>query len=139
VSTLRRVAGRPTWLLSRANARAHGLLVDAFAAENVRGYHFRVLAALDQYGALSQADLGRSTGIDRSDVVATLNDLAERGLTRRAPDPQDRRRNIVTITTRGSATLDRLDVVFDEIQESVLAPLTANERKTFLRLLSKLT
>ena len=74
MSGLRRVAGRPTWLLSRANARAQGLLTDAFADEGVRGYHFRLLAALEQYGPASQAELGRHTGIDRSDVVATLND-----------------------------------------------------------------
>ena len=136
---LRRVAGRPTWLLGRANLRAHGLLTDAFAAEGVRGYHFRVLAALDQYGAASQADLGRHTGIDRSDVVATLNDLVERGLAERAPDPVDRRRNIVTLTERGATTLHRLDAVLDDVQDAVLAPLTAAERKTFVRLLSKLT
>lgn len=139
MSTLRRVAGRPTWLLSRANARAQGLLVDAFGAEGVRGYHFRVLAALDQYGAVSQADLGRHTGIDRSDVVATLNDLADSGLADRTPDPEDRRRNIVTLTRRGAAKLDRLDAVLDEVQDAVLAPLTASERKSFVRLLSKLT
>ena len=75
MSALRRVAARPTWLLSRANARSQALLADAFGAEGVRGYHFRLLAALDQYGPASQADLGRRTGIDRSDVVATLNDL----------------------------------------------------------------
>lgn len=137
--TLTRVAGRPTWLLSRANARSQRLLAEAFAAEGVRGYHFRLLAALDQYGPASQADLGRHTGIDRSDVVATLNDLVGAGLAERAPDPTDRRRNVVTLTAQGATTLDRLDAVLDEVQDAVLAPLTANERKTLVRLLAKLT
>ncbi len=105
---LERVAGRPTWLLSRANARAQGLLGEALASEGFRGYHFRLLAALDQYGASSQAELGRHTGIDRSDVVATLNDLVAGGLARREPDPVDRRRNIVKITRRGQTTLAHL-------------------------------
>ena len=139
MSALRRVAGRPTWLLSRANARSQGLLADAFAAEGFRGYHFRVLAALDQYGPTSQADLGRHTGIDRSDVVATLNDLVAAGLARRESDPADRRRNIVTMTKHGARTLRHLDAVLDEIQDTVLAPLTASEQKTFVRLLAKLT
>lgn len=139
VSGLRRVAGRPTWLLSRANARSQGLLAEAFAAEGLRGYHFRLLAALDQHGPASQADLGRHTGIDRSDVVATLNDLVTRGLAEREPDPADRRRNVVTITKRGTRTLERLDAVLDAVQDALLGPLTANERKTFMRLLAKLT
>jgi DNA-binding MarR family transcriptional regulator len=138
VSPLRRVAGRPTWLLSRANARSQGLLADAFAAAGVRGYHFRLLAALDEHGPASQADLGRHTGIDRSDVVATLNDLVAWGLAGRAPDPADRRRNIVTITDRGAATLERLDAVLDGVQEAVLAPLTPDERAVLVRLLAKL-
>ena len=139
MSALRRVAARPTWLLSRANARAQGLLADAFGAEGVRGYHFRLLAALDQYGPSSQADLGRHTGIDRSDVVAALNELVERGLAQRQPDPSDRRRNVISLTERGADTLERLDAVLDDVQEAVLAPLTSGERTTLVRLLARLT
>ena len=138
MTTLTRVAGRPTWLLSRANARSQSLLTAAFAAEGVRGYHFRLLAALDQHGPSSQAELGRHTGIDRSDVVATLNDLVAGGLVSREPDTVDRRRNVVTITTRGVGALERLDAVLDDVQDAVLAPLTPNERRTFIRLLAKL-
>jgi len=138
VTTLARVAGRPTWLLSRANARAQRLLQEAFAAEGFRGYHFRLLAALDEHGPASQVDLGRHTGIDRSDVVATLNDLVERGLAKRSPDEADRRRNVVTITRRGTAALQRLDVVVDGVQEEVLAPLGRAERDALAALLAKL-
>ncbi len=139
MSSLERVAARPTWLISRANARSQGLLTDAFAAEGVRGYHFRLLAALDQYGPASQAELGRNTGIDRSDVVATLNDLVARGLAQRAPDPDDGRRNVVTMTRRGARALERLDAVLDDVQDAGLAPLSPSERRTFLRLLAKMT
>jgi DNA-binding MarR family transcriptional regulator len=51
----------------------------------------------------------------------------------------DGRRNIVSITKRGINKLQRLDLVLDEVQDAVLAPLTPNERKTFMRLLNKLT
>jgi DNA-binding MarR family transcriptional regulator len=135
---LERVAGQPTWLLSRANARAQALLGAAFAAEGFRGYQYRLLAALDQYGRGSQADLGRHTGIDRSDVVAALNELAEGGFVRRDPDPVDRRRNVVSITRKGRRALDRLDTMRDQVQEAVLAPLDPDERAVFLRLLARL-
>ena len=138
MEALERVAGRPTWLLSRASARAQALLADAFAAEGVRGYHFRLLAALDQHGPSSQADVGRQTGIDRSDVVATLNELVSRGLAKRSPDPDDGRRNVVTITRRGRSTLERLDRVLDGVQVALLAPLAPSERTTLVRLLAKL-
>ncbi|CAI9416377.1 MarR family winged helix-turn-helix transcriptional regulator [Nocardioides sp. T2.26MG-1] len=138
MTTLRRVADRPTWLLSRANARAQGLLAEAFAAAGVRGYHFRLMAALEQLGPCSQADLGRATAIDRSDVVAVLDDLDAWGLTRRKPDPADRRRNVVLLTEDGAARLEELDAVLGGVQEAVLEPLSAAERATLLRLLRRL-
>jgi DNA-binding MarR family transcriptional regulator len=63
------------------------------------------MTALDEAGPASQADLGRRTTIDRSDMVATLNELGDLGLLDRAPDPTDRRRNLVSLTPAGrSAT-----------------------------------
>ena len=51
----------------------------------------------------------------------------------------DRRRNILTVTKAGSRLLDRLAIGLSRVQGAVLAPLTANERQTFVRLLRKLT
>ena len=101
-------------------------------SRGLRGYHFRLLAALDQYGPSSQAELGRHTGIDRSDVVAALNELVDGGLARRRADPADGRRNVVTITRRGSSTLERLDAALDGVQDALLEPLVA-ERAHDLR------
>jgi hypothetical protein len=39
----------------------------------------------------------------------------------------------------GVRTLDRFDAVLEEVQNTVLAPLTANERKILVRLLAELT
>lgn len=138
MTTLRRIRGQPTWLLNRANVRAQQIMHDAFAREGVRGYHFRLLAALDEFGPASQADLGRRTGIDRSDIVATVSDLVAGGLASREPDPDDRRRNIIAISGRGVETLHRLDAVLAAVQDAVLEPLSDRERATLTRLLAKL-
>jgi DNA-binding MarR family transcriptional regulator len=127
----------PTWLITRANAYSHRLLAEGFAAAGFRGYHYRLLAALEEFGPASQAALGRRTGIDRSDVVAALNELADRGLIKRSPDPDDRRRNIVTITPAGTEQLRALDPILAGIQEKLLAPLSPAERTRFIRLLTR--
>jgi MarR family transcriptional regulator, lower aerobic nicotinate degradation pathway regulator len=135
-----RMRDRPTWLISRAYARANGLLQEGFAqgGGGLRGYHYRLLAALDEWGPASQAALGRGTGIDRSDVTAALVDLEERGLVRRDVNQADRRRNIVSITAAGTSQLEALDSVLDGIQERLLAPLSEDERRQFLALVRRI-
>ena len=135
-----RIRDRPTWLISRAYARSHGLLNDGFAASDtgLRSYHYRLLAALEESGPIGQADLGRSTSVDRSDVVTWLGELERLGLIERTVNPNNRRRNIVSITPAGSKQLRALDRVIDEIQERVLAPLSQNERRQLTKLLRRL-
>ena len=135
-----RIHDLPTWLISRAYARSHGLLNDGFAASGtgLRSYHYRLLAALEESGPVVQAELGRNTSVDPSDVVAVLSELERRGLVERTADPSNRRRKIVSITRTGSKQLRALDNVLDEIQERVLAPLSPNERRQLTKLLRKL-
>jgi DNA-binding MarR family transcriptional regulator len=135
-----RLQGRATWLVARAQARAFALLTAGFEAHGngLRGYHYRLLAALEEWGPASQADVGRSTGIDRSDVTAVLTDLEARGLVVRSVDPANKRRKIVTITEQGSARLLDLDKVIDGIQSEFLSPLDAAEQQRFLELVARL-
>ncbi|MDH2414233.1 MarR family transcriptional regulator [Nocardioides sp. CER19] len=133
-----RVVQQPTWLLSRANARAQGLLYTAFAEEGLRPVHYRALAALDEHGEMSQAELGRQLGLDRKDVTVALDHLADWRLVRRRPDPADGRRNVVTLTTSGRELLPRLDSLLGDVQEQVLGPLSADQRALLVSLLARL-
>jgi MarR family transcriptional regulator, lower aerobic nicotinate degradation pathway regulator len=135
-----RLRDRPTWLISRTYVRSHGLLNDGFAASGtgLRSYHYRLLAALEEWGPIGQADLGRSTSVDRSDLVTWLGQLERLGLIERTVNPNNRRRNIVAITAAGRKQLRALDNVIDDIQERVLTPLSQNERRQLIKLLRKL-
>ena len=128
----------PTWLLSQTSLRAHQLLVETLAAADARGYDYRLLAALVEFGAVSQATLSRRTGIDRSDVVATVNDLADRGYVNRTIDAADRRRNLISITAQGRARYKRLDTLVLQVQDQLLAPLSSSERRVLTSLLLRL-
>jgi len=129
----------PTWLLSRANARAQSIRADAFAAAGSTGYVSRLLASLADEGAASQAELSRRTGIDPSDVVAAINELESRRLVTRRRDPHDARRNVITLTRTGRVELVRLDALVAAVQERFLAPLSESERLQLTRILIKLT
>jgi MarR family transcriptional regulator, lower aerobic nicotinate degradation pathway regulator len=129
---------KPSWLISQISAHAHRLLIDRLATAGARGYHFRLLAALEEFGPASQASLGRRTEMDRSDVVAAINELAAQKLAERATDQNDRRRNIITITAKGRATLRRLDALLADAQDELLAPLSPGERQALVGMLIRL-
>ncbi|MGW6500227.1 MarR family winged helix-turn-helix transcriptional regulator [Nonomuraea angiospora] len=128
----------PSRLTNQAAQTANRFVDQALGQAGVRRYHYALLAALEEYGPASQAALGRRTGIDRSDMVATVNDLAERQLLERAPDPDDRRRNIITITAAGRSQLTHLDGLLAAAQDEFLAPLPAADRRNLIDLLTRL-
>src|SRR5262249_53193294 len=114
---------KPTWLITQISAPAPRLLPGRPPPAGARGYHFRLLAALEEFGPASQASLGRHTEMDRSDVAAAVSELASQQLVRRATDQTDRRRNIITITAAGRAHLRRLNALLTDGQDQLLAPL----------------
>ena len=128
----------PSWLLTQTARHAHRVVADGFSSVGARGYHYRLLATLEEFGAASQAALGRRSGIHGSDMVATINELADRKLVERAPDPSDRRRNIISLTAAGKRQLRRLDKRVAQTQDELLAPLSAEERQRLTALLSRL-
>lgn len=135
---MERLDDRATWQVSRAHLRAHSLLQELFADAGARAYHYRLLAALDEAGAVSQAELGRMTGLDRSDVSLAVSALREDALVERSAHPTDRRRNVVSLTERGGAELARLDAVVERAQTVFLAPLAEEERPVFLDMITRL-
>ncbi|MFD5476367.1 MarR family winged helix-turn-helix transcriptional regulator [Streptomyces hawaiiensis] len=133
-----RLRGRASRLLSQLTTRSDRLVAEALAGADARKWHYAVLASLQEYGPGSQAELSRRSGIYRSDMVSVLNELAERDLVLRAPDPVDRRRNVITISPRGRRHLRRLDEVLDDLHDQLLAPLSPAERDQFVQLLTRL-
>jgi MarR family transcriptional regulator, lower aerobic nicotinate degradation pathway regulator len=129
---------KPTWLISQVSAQAHTVIAGRLGSVCARGYHFRLLAALAEFGSASQASLGRHADMDRSDVTATVGELAAAGLVRRATDAGDRRRNVVTITDAGLVRLRELDGILTAVQDEVLAPLSVDERSVLTGLLTRM-
>jgi len=133
----RRLWWRTSWLLSQAAGRAYRLVVDNTGGPGGRT-RYAYLAALEEFGPLSQAELGRPLGIDRKEVVGAINELEEHGLALRAPDTHDPRRNAVSITAAGRRELCRLDKALDRAHEALLEPLSSHERDLLDRLLQRL-
>jgi DNA-binding MarR family transcriptional regulator len=125
-------------LLTQSATHAQRIISEAFTAGGARGYHFRLLATLVEFGPASQAALGRRSCIDRSDVVAALNELEAEGYVERTPDPEDGRRNVITITTVGRRQYRRLTTLVTKAQDEIFAPLSPTDRGRLTTLLTRL-
>ncbi|NUP67168.1 MAG: winged helix-turn-helix transcriptional regulator [Nonomuraea sp.] len=131
-----RLRALPSWVINQAAITANRLTERALAGTSSRR-QFAMLSALDEYGPSSQADLGRCTGIDRSDVVAGVNAMVEQGFLRQRPDPADGRRNIVTLTPAGKDHLERLTALVTDAQKELLHALSPSESKMVVDLLQR--
>ncbi|WP_369359623.1 MarR family winged helix-turn-helix transcriptional regulator [Streptomyces sp. cg2] len=133
-----RIRALPSWLLGRAAARGHRLVAEALAAEGMRMTHHAVLSAVAELGPVSQAELGRTVGIDPKDIVAIVNDLQNDGLVTRTPDPKDRRKNAIGISADGKRRLRRTERLGDAANAELTAALSDDERAQLIALLNRI-
>ena len=125
----------PSRLLNLAAGHAQRQVSDRLATLDSRKWHYATLAALEEFGPDSQSGLSDRTGIHRSDLVATINELTARGLVVRSPDLGDRRRNAITLTDEGRRHLRRLDALLADAEAEFLAPLSGHDRAELIRML----
>jgi DNA-binding MarR family transcriptional regulator len=133
-----RLRGKASWLINQLALPANRLVTEGLAGAGTRRYHYSLLAALDELGPASQAELSRRTSIDRSDMVAIVNELTEQGYVQRSPDATDGRRNVITITQAGRRQLHKLDRLLAAVQDQLLAPLSPADRSRLITLLTRL-
>ncbi|WP_075735102.1 MarR family winged helix-turn-helix transcriptional regulator [Streptomyces acidiscabies] len=134
---LTHIQSLPSWLAGRVAARGRELVAEAFAAEGLRLAQHAVLAAVAEHGPVAQADLVRRLGFDAKDVVLVINHLEEKGYAVREPDPADRRKNAVRVTTEGVRVLERCAELAERANAELLAPLGVGEAERLMELLRR--
>lgn len=123
-------------------ARVGGTQANAFAALlaplDLRPKQFGLMNVVALAEGPSQGEIGAAMGIDPSGLIATIDDLEERGWLERRRDPDDRRRNVVVLSEAGAAKLSEgRAAAFDRAKE-LTAPLSAKERRALRDLLAKI-
>lgn len=108
------------------------------APGNVSFPQFFLLAALDHKEVLTMSAIAQKMGhttAAASGLVARLENL---GYVTRASAPQDRRKVMVCITTKGSALVRRIREEMVENLMKLMAHLTSSEQKAWLQIYTKI-
>jgi DNA-binding MarR family transcriptional regulator len=100
------------------------------------------LARLDRTGPTTAAEMARLERISPQSMGATVAALEERGLVRRAPDPADGRRSILSLSAEGRALLQlrrsARSELLSEALESAFTPAEIKQLRTAAPLIERL-
>jgi len=122
--------------------RMHQISVGIFMSEaeaiGLTPIQFAALQAVNQQPGIDQKTLALVVALDTSTTGGVIDRLEARGLIERRASDADRRVRLLTLTRAGEQTLQGAIPIMLGAQEKILSPLSAAEKKTFMKLLSQL-
>jgi DNA-binding MarR family transcriptional regulator len=121
------LAGRLGYLLKHAQLALGQLTAAALAPTGISGRQCAVLIAIDSPVPLSQQEVAGRLGVDRTTMVALVDELEAKDLVRRQKEPGDRRKNVVTLTEAGRQTLTAAVRASDDAERRFLQALSPDE------------
>jgi DNA-binding MarR family transcriptional regulator len=116
------------YLLKHVQAKLTELQTKALAPHGLNGRDLAVLSAIVSGEPLSQLEVAARLRVDRTSIGDLLDGLEERGFVERRRSPEDRRRNVVVLTSVGQSTFETAERIRLEVEREFLAPLAAPER-----------
>jgi MarR family transcriptional regulator, temperature-dependent positive regulator of motility len=122
--------------------RALQLALDIYAVETgpvaITQRQYAVLAAVAADEGLSQTELVRATGIDRSTLADLVGRMIVKGYLERERSAEDARANTVKLGDAGRAVLEAAKPRVDAADQRILDLLGAKKREPFIEALRKL-
>ncbi|MEU0538000.1 MarR family winged helix-turn-helix transcriptional regulator [Amycolatopsis tolypomycina] len=121
------VTQRLGYLLKHAQLRLAELAEPLYAPLGVTGRQLALLTLFADGPAQSQQDGAARLGVDRTTMVALVDELEAKGLVRREVAPGDRRKRLVVLTAEGERVREAGAEVTRQAEALLLEPLTAED------------
>lgn len=128
----------PGYNIRRLHQIAVAIFLQETEASGLTPVQFAALHAVAQRAGIDQRTLARTIGLDTSTTAGVLERLEARGLIARTTSREDRRARVLAPTDEGRRALADVLPAMLRAQAQILAPLSADEQGTFLRLLQQL-
>ena len=125
----------PGHLLRRAQQYAFDLYSQEVGGGELTPRQFAVLITVEQNEGLSQTELVRKTGIDRSTLADMISRLLKRNLLARQRTETDARANAVSITPEGRRALQSVLPNVAKAEERIMKTLPASMQSNFIKAL----
>ena len=126
------------FLLGQAHEQHRSRAAARLADLGLAPKEYGALSVLVAEGPLTQQQLGRRTGIDRTTMVAIADALEDKGFAVRERSPADRRAYALRVTGPGRRTLGRATRAIERAEEEFLGPLSERQRAQLKSMLRRL-
>jgi DNA-binding MarR family transcriptional regulator len=121
-----------------AHGAAYRHFMETFAHLELTQKQVSVMWLIDDHPGIAQADIGRRLQMDRATTMAIINRLQARGYLVRGRSPYDGRRQTLTLTTDGHASLLKARDAIWEHEKWLTGRFTRDELDTLVRLLRRI-
>ncbi len=101
-------------------------------------WQYIVLSQLARGPAPTQLTLAEAIGYDKTRLISLLDELEQRALILRAPDPHDRRARTITLTQAGARLHATTQRDIHAIEDELLHALDITERQALQAALTRL-
>ncbi len=128
----------PGHLIRRAQQIAVAIFAEQLASADITPVQFAILNALLDSPGIDQVSLAKRVAFDPATSGSVIGRLEAKGWVVREADRSDRRRKLLVVTPQGVQALASIQSDVSQVQEKILAPLTAQEQSQFVHLLSRL-
>ncbi|HFZ8995440.1 TPA: MarR family winged helix-turn-helix transcriptional regulator [Citrobacter freundii] len=99
---------------------------------------YAVLQAIAAQPGIEQIALTEAAVSTKATLAEMLSRMENRGLVKREPDPTDKRRRFVYLTAEGESLLRTAQPLGNDVDETFLCHLSADERRQFITLIKKM-
>ncbi len=132
------LATSPGHLLHRAQQFASDQFAEASGGVEITQRQFAVLCAVNAKEGLTQTELVKTTGIDRSTLAELVSRMAKKGLLEREKAVGDARANSVRFTEAGRTLFNAAIDGAKAADAAILSALPKNKRASFAEALNRI-
>jgi DNA-binding MarR family transcriptional regulator len=129
----------PGYLVRRTQQISAALFAEECGAYDLTAVQYAALLAIGLHPQIEAARISRLISLDRSTLGDVLERIEAKGLVLRTATSADRRVKLLSLSPAGRKLIAEVEPAVSRVQERLLEPLTAEEQRTFVSLLSKLT
>ena len=133
------LADSPSHLMHRVLQLSLDIYAEEAGPDGLTQRQFAVLEAVSVRSGLTQTDLVKATGIDRSTLADLVARMTSKGLLERERSALDARAKAVRLSEAGQAALEAARPRVEAADKRILALLPKAKREGFLDLLTSLT